>query len=827
MLEPNFDLAREAYLTVNNRTFEDVNKRRRVKEAPVIIWKDSYEKNPAEFYDLIQDISNCLLLNGPSLYDAKNPNHSKLFNVAEGIIDSSDYKMAEYAYGEKGAAPIRNNNFFYAAKNQTVAQIIEQGLQFTCRNIDNQYSDKKIYENEKLARKLIKNLFAEKMEQDEGMDLGFIKDKSISLQGKTKKEIIDNLFGQEQLELVIWKMLQNMNYVHNIEDLATQCFDNKLDVNAQFAMIDVVDGEVIPKHVHPDMVRWIATQPITTLEDKSVSAVSVIDHLGFNQIINEYSTMMDTGTGVRGLVDTIERLKSNRRMDYDPTKPYFSEYGKMNSLTTNINDQDDDKYNSWGKVDYMKSIFYPYQKSPYGMGISVLRHKMFFKVQRERRFIVEIDGKKATDALYEKWKKTDFQNSLRASFTELGTDEPTPKDSYIIKKFRDEVWQATQLGHNVLLDVKRYKYGTKNRNGQSYIGLPIVGQISRKKSFVLVGESISQWVNILYMRIEEILNLAGLSNILAVDESIISEKDAKSVLYNAKKTGILMYNSSRMTGGNPMTGQHMSVLKIGHHLEEINNMLAMIGMFTNIYKTMVGSSDQSMGISEPYDGLRETQMNVQNQSQLKTMNFHEHAKFMNQVLQRAADIGKYEWAIDDRRNITLMSGERQLLKLTKDLALGDYDIFIDAGWNTRAKKQLIDNAIIQALSSGGIEMMEPLIAVLASDNPVQALAIFRETKDMIIKTQTAQQQAAQQQAQAELQMAQQKNNVPIEVAKIKAEADVQTTQMKIGDKREAENFKGQLSDVNENNERDKMILKAGLDGELQSLQQNQEQEFPA
>lgn len=827
MLEPDFDLAKNLYLTNKDSSSTYGRKRNRIKESPVIIWKESYEKNPAEFLDLIQEVSNCLLLNGPSLYDDTNPNHAGLFDVAAGKIKPEDYLLAEYAYGERGAAPVRDNNFFYSAKNHTISQIVQQGFQFQCKNIDNQYSQKKIYDNEKITRKLMKTLLAQKLKQEQGIEMGFMEDKSLNLQGNSKNEIIDNLFGQEQLELVVWKLLQDMNYRHNIENLGRKCFDNKLDVNAQFAYINIVDGDIIPEHIHPDNIRWIAGKPIETLEDRSVSAASVISYLTFNELINKHSMKLNTGTGPNGLIKAIEELIANGNFRYDPEKPYFSEVYKANSLTTNISDQNDNKYNTYGRADYMKSIFYPYRRSPYGIGHSILEHKMFFKVQTPQKFVMEINGKPATDKKYKEWRESDFHRELIADFKQLATDEKAPKGSYVVEKYKEELWEATQLGHNTLVDVGRYKYtAKKKRNNDTYVGMPIVGQISRNKSFVLVGEHISRWINILHTRIEEILNLTGLSSALMIDESIMSNTDAKSILYNAKKTGILMFNSAKMAGGNSFTGEHLSMLKMGHHIEEINNMLAMIGIFTEMYNRMVGSSEQAQGVSQPYDGLQQTRMNIANQSQLKADNFYEHTLFMNQVLQRAADIGKHIWAEDGYRNITLMNGERQVLKLTKEMNLGDYDIYMESGGNMRAKKQAIDQAVMQALSSGGIDMIEPLINVIVSDTPGEALAIFRKSRDLILQSQAAQQKAQQEQAMALAQANQQKVMVPVEVEKIRSATAIQVTDMKVNSTREAENFKGQMADINENNDRSKKVMDTDLAMEIQSHKAALENKIP-
>jgi len=656
-------------------------------------------------------------------------------------------------------------------------------------------------------------LFAESMQQ-EGVDMEFLKDKSLNLNGDSKS-ILDRLYGQEQLEMIIFKLLQDMNYRHNIQEIIKETYDNKLDVNAQFAYLKVVNGDVIPEHIHPNKVRWIAGNDIKTLEDPSVSACSIINHRTFNEIINTYQHKLNTGTGSKGLLDAIDKLmKKDTDFYYYPDKPYFSETYRINTLTSHATDQETYKYDRFGKVDYMKNLFYPYKKT--ALGRTILEHKMFFKVQKPTRFVVEINGKAPSEKLYKKWRDEVDNRDLLAEFQELGIDEKAPKGSYVVDKFREELWEATQIGHCTLIDVKPYEYTSKKKGTETYVGMPIVAQISRDKSFVLIGENINRRINILSQRIDEIINQAGNSTAMLIDESVISDTDALSVLYNAKKTGIMMFNSTKFAGGNAFSGKHFETIKIGHQLEEMNAMLAMIGILTDTYNSMIGSNAAATGTAQNYDSTQKTQLNINNQSSLKAQNYWENSMFCNQLLQRAADILKKVKAKDAKENVTLSNGERELLQLTKDLSLGDFDIYVEYGSQLKDKKQIIDNAVINALSSGGIDMIEPLIQVLVADDPNQALGIFRKASEVIrVKEQQAL-QAQQEQAQAMTQIAAQKNQIPITVQDKRNEGMYTLQQMKDAEQRVREDFKGTVGDIKENNDRDKKILDHDLELEKET-----------
>jgi len=503
-------------------------------------------------------------------------------------------------------------------------------------------------------------------------------------------------------------------------------------------------------------------------------------------------------------------MDTKQGFNYNPDHRYFSETYRLNHLTSDPYDFNDDRSFRMGQVDYMKNMFYPFRKGAYSIGYTILEHKMFFKVQRPTAFVVEINGKTPTEKEFKKWRDDLDNREMYATFQELGSDEKRPKGSYVVDKWKEEIWQATQIGHRTLIDVHPYEYSIYNKKANNYVGFPIIAQISRQKSTVLVGENFNRWCNILYQKIEEILQQAGLSTALLIDEAILSSGDALTTLYNAKKSGILMFNSARYAGGTAFKQKHLDTLKMGHHLEEMEKMFAAIGMFNEMYNRMVGSSNVALGAGNNYDSTQKTQLNIANQSQLKADNFYEHNQFMNQVLQRMADIAKTVYARDGVKNVMLSDGEREVLRLTKDLNLGDYDIYLESGDVAKYKKQIIDQAVMNVLSSGGIDMIEPLISILVTDDPNTALAIFREAKVVIEENERRAAEAQQQQQMVLAQIQAQKNQVPIQVQGMKNEGAVQVAQIRTEDQREREDFKGTMSDIEERNKRENMLLESEL-----------------
>ena len=807
-------------------------KRKRMLDPPLLIWKKEYEKDDTLWLNQIQQLSDSMLFNESGIYDDDNPNTPHLFNVAKGKIDPKDYVAAEMAYGYKGLTPMRDNHFFYAAKSHTLGEIVKQPLKYTVKNISNEYSFKKLKKDKSNAKKLLKNLLSQQAASQDGVNLDFLEDKSISLAAPID-EVLDRLFASDEMELILFKILQHVNNEQNLLKLGRDCFDNKFDINSEFAFVDVVNGEVVVKHVHPSNVRMVGKRGIETFEDSGLVAASVIDYLTLTEVMDKYGDILDTGTGAKGLLDAAKKLRDGVECIYDPSRPYFSEYYKTNVLTSVANNFSEHTNPQFGRADYFRNVFYPFQKGAYALSNTILEQKMFFKVSVPKKYLVEMNGKPTTAREVEQWRKTiDDDRTMIANWIEIDPNEKPPK-GYTEEKHKRELWEATRIGHGTLLDVGRYKYATVKPVKERYVGMPIVAQISREKSLVLVGENFARMTNTLFNRIEDIVNLSGLNAALLIDEAIIGSGHAKDALYSAKKTGILMYNSSKMVGSNEYTQKHLTMLQMGNHINEINNMLTLIGILNEGYNRIIGTSEQVQGISNPYESGAKQQMNIAAQSQLKVEKFYEHNLFMNQVLQRVGDVSKHVYAREGYINVKLSDGEREFLKLSKDLNVADFDIYLESGAALKDKKAILDNAVMQVLSSGGIDMLEPLINILYTDNPAEALSIFRKAKEELQAAQQQAQQAASQQAQLQAQTMQQKNQIPVDVAQIQAQSAANVQQLKNDEQRKREDAKGALNDINDTNKtqdklldhelnKDSQSYQAGLEAQLERLRQENE-----
>ena len=107
-------------------------------------------------------------------------------------------------------------------------------------------------------------------------------------------------------------------------------------------------------------------------------------------------------------------------------------------------------------------------------------------------------------------------------------------------------------------------------------------------------------------------------------------------------------------------------------------------------------------------------------------------------------------------------------------------------------------------------MIEPLIRVLITDNPNEALSIFRQNKERILELQAQAQAQAAQQAKMDAQLTAQKNAIPLQREEMITEREIELLRMKQADLEAGRDFKGTIADIKETNDRDKMLLQSNI-----------------
>ena len=324
-----------------------------------------------------------------------------------------------------------------------------------------------------------------------------------------------------------------------------------------------------------------------------------------------------------------------------------------------------------------------------------------------------------------------------------------------------------------------------------------------------LGENDAIRVNILYRAVDEYLINMGISEAIIIDDA--QEGLPLEYLYNVKKSGVAKLNSTMMQPSNQAQLRHLQTIKLSNHTDELQVAFNLIRGITTSYETRVGLSPQVQGVSDRYEGLRETQLNIQNQQLLLTKYLHEHNLFMNQLLQGAADIVKNLYAYDGIINIILSDGERELLRLTRKLSLADMDVHLESGQVIENRLKLIQGILQAMAASGGAKEGGALLEASMTRSPAEAQAIYKRLTEQMDKAAQAAAQAQSQQAQLNAQLKMKEMEIEIQKEQMQTDRAVLVQKLKNEEKRQQADDKGELSDIGETNDRQKMVLGAQLE----------------
>ncbi len=793
-------------------------------DQPVLAWNDRFATEPAFLVDYLRRISDYMLLNPHPMWGSFNPNRPDLYSVLNGKLKQSDYTAIMRLFGDESAIPLKDSHFFHGAEKTLTAQIISQPFRWTTQNISTSFAEKSILEDAKKGAKLGVQALLAAMQANGDGGVAPLQDSRVKIP-QVPEDWLEYATGQEQVEGIIWKLLKHIDLTHDFQNLAKDAVRHKFVVNAEFALVDVVNGEVVPKILHPFQVRWMAGKPVKTLQDPAVFGVQVNDYATAMELINMYGVgKMARGTGWKGALRYMEEFfeGKNKRLGYDPNQSYWSSRG-ISADTGYYCFDDQQKEYTTTQVNWMKNLFYPGQVNTKLM-TNILHQKNYFTMLREKRFMVErveVNGTRsnATDREYKNWQTNPASINYTIDFTPIGKE--TPNRANIKTYARPQLWEFTRIGHDGFIDYGPYKYqpdfdeDTQERNKISW---PVVGRISHEKSMTLLGENDAQRVNILTQRMDMFLADLGYEEALIIDD--IHGKDPQSYRYNAKQTGLLRITSTNFSPGNQAGLMHLKTVKLSNETEQIRFIWAQIMEIVRSYEVRVGAGPDVQGQTSEYASNKAQQQNIAGQ-QLLNVEFNlEHAQFMNQLLQTTADISKFHYGKDGQVLILLSERETEVLKLTYNLRLADFMVKLESGQVLADKKKLLDQLVGQLMQSGGIDQAEALMQIIMSDNPAEGVAKYRQVVGEIKKEAQAQQQSQQSIEQAKLADKQADRDHEVLLKQMDIDAEIRVASIKAGSDRASEEFKGVMSDIQTTTSREDQVLQSQL-AQQEAAQQSQ------
>ncbi len=796
------------------------------RDVPALLFLPEYNKNHDELYKKIQHISDHLMARGSTVYSHNNPNTRACRPAYEGKINMKDYQTADAFYGQSGSAKIKDYAFFHSVTQRHLGSSLQEPLKFTYRDISPGAIERRMKAVEIQDREYKKRQIAAAIQQaaeEAGTpaDMSFLTNPDIYL----PEDSIYTAPTHSIEERAGHAMLVDAVKRHSIKDVFHQCREDAIVLNARIAHIVHDRRGVRPVRLDPDRTHWIAPGPIKS--DRDCDVIGTWDYISIPELLNQDGKYFPNANSVRGLNDVVEELKAGKSFLYNPRDYHFAGETQVAFAGDRLDPLMLDVM--WQEKFYPGTAIYDQMNS---IDAGVLRHQIYFKMIDFLRCRVIIKGKQATEESFNQWRFRNYDNKTDIRYEPLDPEEKRKPGEFIDKTPIVQWWQARRYGHNTLVDVHRCTHIPNLPTPNTDPRCPIVIQVNHKRSFVALGLDFQRMWNILWNRIEEQLNLGGAESALLIDEAQLKNKqDSKKMMWQAKKLAVLHYNSALLQDrSNDLARKHLTRVQLTNESNTINNMLALAGLVKSIYDGMVGDP----GNAGAYDSASKLSIVNSRQSAITTEFSYYDNQFQNDVFQREAEVQKTvaigdEWAevvYDGAISGRVGSGKNQRKTIYIPKTMKDVmpQIEVDNGLDLMNIRQKIESMAERVLPSGGAGGIREFIRLLFEDDAYEALAIFDAGMSEVEKAEAASAKAAQENAAQRNQVEAMKARVPIETMKIRTEADKIIAHVKEQRKAQEGEMKADMKDVEEINEREKMVLQNELDtGQQDTLQTQQVQ----
>jgi hypothetical protein len=246
------------------------------------------------------------------------------------------------------------------------------------------------------------------------------------------------------------------------------------------------------------------------------------------------------------------------------------------------------------------------------------------------------------------------------------------------------------------------------------------------------------------------------------------------VMYHAKNSGLIMINS-KQEGGQINTFNQWKDVDFTLS-QSVSQMINLKMMLEETADKLTGITASRAGINKTSDAVGVNERSVMQSTLITAPLFDIHFKVVSEVLQGMANLMRYCWGEDGYMVNVFGDMGYEVFKIDKAVALDEYGIFVANNAKELEKKQTMMGLISNFSSTGALDPIATIKAVNA-ETASEIEAILTQGLEAVQAQQVQMQErevAATEQAN---QIAAQKIQVPLDVAKIKADTDLKIAEM--------------------------------------------------
>jgi len=656
-------------------------------------------------------------------YDSSRIKDIKNYQIYNGELNASEYTYLTEQYGLTYPARLVNYPIITPKIDLLVGEEIRRPLDMKVSTVNKEAVVRK-YDHKVglLMRELLDDIHQE-FKETHGIDI------QQQGQGMPVPDDIDIYMKYNYREMVEETAQDGLEYIinrYNLKDIFKEGFRDLLVTSKEFYKVGIIGGDPVARRIDPRNIIFDSSSHSDYLDDASWAGEE--RWLSVNEINDEFRDDLKK--------EDLEKLDAMRNA-------YGNEISDFNSDI------------EWVSANH----------------------------GRENRIRV----------VSAEWK------SLRAIKVKLSENKYDPdrpfrksvKDTYkarkgekIETKWVDDIWTATKIGGQILVNAKRRDNQVRSiddpgKTSLSYIGCVKGNTTGSPMSLVDLLDNIQMLYNIVIYQIELAMARSG-GKAVVYDTAQLptnSGMDMQTVLYHLKTDGIIPINSKDEGGQMQTFNQFQQIdFTLSQSVQQLINLKIMLEEMAG---NISGVTRQREGAVGQYEYVGNVQRSVTQSATITESWFYSHAETKQRVLEKLTNLMKIAWADGKRAALILGDGAYKFLNVLPDVALQDFGLYIGDSGKDDSMKQVVQQLAQSALQSGGIDLLN-VIKVLKADTMTEAEKVLEKGMEEMKKQQEAQQQMMMQQQemaaqekqadfQADAQLKQMDNETKLQVAQLNAE----------------------------------------------------------
>lgn len=398
-------------------------------------------------------------------------------------------------------------------------------------------------------------------------------------------------------------------------------------------------------------------------------------------------------------------------------------------------------------------------------------------------------------------------------------DRGVEKGLYTIEtKYRQEEYEATRIGGLIDVNCRRTYFQKRGVDNPAYIlSSSYYSYVHGRVNGVSLSlqQVIENFENIydiaMYKILQDFSRMKGKA--LTIDRGALGKNETTvGQLYKLINDGVVDYDSSAATnlGGRPINPADMfKVVDLGLS-DSFQQLIAFRNDIRHELDSITGINESRMGVTAASSTATAQQSDVANSRTITESLFYGFSGFVKRVMMGVLHSSAISWAFYkiEKGEQILGSEKFKFLQITQDIGFRDYGMDIEDGSRYMEISQKIEQMMQISLNAKEIRPMDALNVLLA--NTIAQKRAFLESSWIELKDQLMQSDAANNQAQAQIEEMRLRTQVDIANADredrqqarlveidAQADADIRVNQNKTSGDLMKEGFKAQSEAINQ------------------------------